>query len=64
MVQEHGEKTRACRLANNVDKACCKAILDEFDDKFLGARAYPIVRYTNETAILLLTHLKDCYALI
>jgi hypothetical protein len=55
---------RAYRLANNVDKACCKVILDAFDDKFLTARADPIVRYTNETAISLITHLKECYAFI
>jgi hypothetical protein len=26
--------------------------------------ADPIYRYTNETAILLITHLKECYAFI
>jgi hypothetical protein len=51
LVQEHGDQMRAYRLANNVDKACCKAILDAFDDKFLVARADPIARYANETAI-------------
>jgi hypothetical protein len=55
---------RAYRLANNVDKACCKSILDAFDDKFLAARADLVVRYANETAISLITHLKDCYAFI
>jgi hypothetical protein len=63
-MQEHGEEMRAYRLANNVDKACCKAILDAFNYKFLAARAYIIVRYANETAILLITHLKECYAFI
>jgi hypothetical protein len=58
------QKECAHRLANNVDKACCKSILDDFDDKFLAARADPVVRYANETAISLITHLKDCYAFI
>jgi hypothetical protein len=60
----HAEDMRAYRLANNVDKACCKSILDAFDDKFLAARADPVVRYANETAISLTTYLKDCYAFI
>jgi hypothetical protein len=64
VTQEHGEELRAYRLANNVDKACCKSIVDAFDDKFLAARAYPIVRYANETAISLITHLRECYAFI
>jgi hypothetical protein len=55
---------RAYILANNVDKACCKSILDAFDDKFLAARANPVVRYVNETAISRITHLKECYAFI
>jgi hypothetical protein len=55
---------RAYRVANNVDKACCKSILDAFDDKFLAARADPVVRYANETATSLITHLKECYAFI
>jgi hypothetical protein len=60
----HAEEMRAYRLANNVDKACCKSILDAFDDKFLAARADPVVRYANETALTLITHLKECYAFI
>jgi hypothetical protein len=55
----HAEEMRAYRLANNVDKACCKSILDAFDDKFLTARADPVVRYANETALKLITHLKE-----
>jgi hypothetical protein len=51
-------------LANNIDKACCKSILDAFDDKFLAARADPVVIYANETAISLITHLKECYDFI
>jgi hypothetical protein len=58
------KKMRAYRLANNVDKACCKSILDAFDEKFLPARADPVVRYAKETAISLITHLKDFYAFI
>jgi hypothetical protein len=61
LIQEHGEERRAYRLAKNIDKACCKAILDAFGDKFLAARADPIVHNANEMAILLLTHLKECY---
>jgi hypothetical protein len=64
LILAHAEERRAYRLANNVNKACCKSIFDAFDDKFLAARAYPVVRYANETAISLITHLKDCYALI
>jgi hypothetical protein len=64
LIHAHTENTRAYRLDNNVDKACCKAILDDFDDKFLAARADPVVRYANETAISLITHLKECYAFI
>jgi hypothetical protein len=37
LVLAHAEEMRAYRLANNVDKACCKSILDAFDDKFLAA---------------------------
>jgi hypothetical protein len=55
---------RAYRLANNIEKACCKAIIDAFDNKFIAARAVPVVRYANETAISLITHLKECYAFI
>jgi hypothetical protein len=62
LIHVHAENIRAYRLANIIDKACCKAILDAFDDKFLAARADLIVRYANETAILLITHLKECYA--
>jgi hypothetical protein len=47
LIQKHGEEMRAYRLENNVDKACCKAILDAFDDKFLAARAGLIVKYAN-----------------
>jgi hypothetical protein len=61
LVLSHAEEMRAYRLANNVDKACCKSILDAFDNKFLAARADPIVRYANETALTLITHLKECY---
>jgi hypothetical protein len=64
LIQEHGEEMQAYILANNVDKACYKAVFDAFDDKFLVARVDPIVRYANETAILLITHLKECYAFI
>jgi hypothetical protein len=64
LIQEHGEEMRAYRLANNVDKACCKSILDAFDDTFLAEQADPIVRYANETAILLITNLNECYAFI
>jgi hypothetical protein len=60
----HAEDMRAYSLANNVDKACCKSILDAFDDKFLAARSDPVVRYANETALTLIKHLKDCYAFI
>jgi hypothetical protein len=59
LIQEHGEAMRAYRLANNVNKARCKAILDAFDDKFLAARADPIVRYANETAISFITQIKS-----
>jgi hypothetical protein len=58
LMHSHAENMRAYRLANNVYKACCKAILNDFDDKFLAARGDPIVRYANETAISLITHLK------
>jgi hypothetical protein len=61
LIQEHSEEMRAYRLANNVEKACCKAILDAFDDKLLAARADPIDRYANEMAISLITNLKECY---
>ena len=64
IMQEHAEQLRAYRLANNVDKACCIVILETCDDKYFAARADPIVRYANETAISLITHLKDCYAFI
>jgi hypothetical protein len=64
LIHAHAEETRAYRLANNVDKARCKAILDAFDDKFLAARADPIVIDANETVILLIAHLKECYAFI
>jgi hypothetical protein len=64
LIHDHAENMRAYRLANNVDKACCKAIIDDFDDKFLAARDDPIVRYANETSISLITHLKECYAFI
>jgi hypothetical protein len=64
LVLAHAEEMRAYRLANNVDKACCKSILDAFDDKFLASQADPVVRYANETAITLITHLKECYAFI
>jgi hypothetical protein len=64
LIHAHAENMRAYRLANTVDNACCKAILDAFDDKFLAARADPIVRYANETAISLITHLKECFAFI
>jgi hypothetical protein len=60
----HAEEMRAYRLANNVDKACCKSIVDAFDDKFLADRADPVVIYANETALTLITHLKECYAFI
>jgi hypothetical protein len=59
LVLAHAEEMRAYRLANNVDKACCNSILDAFDDKFLAARADPVVRYANETALTLITHLKE-----
>jgi hypothetical protein len=64
IVLDHAEEMRAYRLANNVDKACCKSILDAFDDKFLAARAGPVMRYANETALTLITHLKEYYAFI
>jgi hypothetical protein len=64
LVLAHAEEMRAYRLAKNVDKGCCKSVLDAFDDKFLAARADPVVRYANETALTLITHLKECYALI
>jgi hypothetical protein len=65
LILAHAEKMRAYRrLANNVDKACCKSILDAFDDKFLAARADPVVRYANETDISLITYLKEWYAFI
>jgi hypothetical protein len=64
LILAHAEKMRAYRLANNVDKACCKSIRDAFDDKFLTARADPVVRYAKQTAISLITHLKECYAFI
>jgi hypothetical protein len=64
LIHAHEEERRAYILANNVNKACCKAILDAFDEKFLAARAGPIVRYANETAISLIAHLKECYAFI
>jgi hypothetical protein len=59
LIHTHAEEIRAYRLANNVNKSCCKAILDTFDDKFIAARADPIVRYANETDILLISHLKE-----
>jgi hypothetical protein len=59
MIQEHGELLWAYRLANNVDKACVKLLLDAFDFKFMSTRADPIIRYANETAISLITHLKE-----
>jgi hypothetical protein len=59
LVLAHAEEIRAYRLANNVDKACCKSILDAFDDKLLAARADPVVRYANETALTIITHLKE-----
>jgi hypothetical protein len=64
LILTHTEDMRAYRLANNVYKACCKSILDAFDNKFLAARADPVVRYANEKAISLIKHLKDCYAVI
>jgi hypothetical protein len=64
IILAHAEEMRAYRLANNVDKACCKSILDAFDEIFLAARADPVVRYANETAFSLITHLEDCYAFI
>jgi hypothetical protein len=64
LILAHAEDMRAYRLANNIDNACCKSILDDFDDKFLAAQADPVVRYANETAISIITHLKDCYAFI
>jgi hypothetical protein len=64
LVLAHAEEMLAYRLANNVDKACCKSILDAFDDKFLAAPADPVVRYANEIAISLITNLKYCYAFI
>jgi hypothetical protein len=64
LIHAHAENMRAYILVNNVDKACCKAILDAFDNKFLSARDDPIVRYANETAISLITHLQECYAFI
>jgi hypothetical protein len=64
LIQEHGEEMQAYRLANNVDKACCKAIFDAFYDKLLAVRVDPIVRYANKMAISLITHLKECYAFI
>jgi hypothetical protein len=44
LINAHAEDMRAYRLVNNIDKALCIAILDSFDDKFLAARAGPIVR--------------------
>jgi hypothetical protein len=64
LILAHADEMRAYILTNNVDKACCKSILDAFDNKFIVARADPVVRYANETAISLITHLKDCYAFI
>jgi hypothetical protein len=64
LILAHAENMWAYRLANNVDKACCKSIFDAFDDKFLAARADHAVIYANETAISLITHLKECYAFI
>jgi hypothetical protein len=58
LILAHAENMRAYRLAKNVDNACCNSILDTFDDKFLAARADPVVRYANKTAILLITHLR------
>jgi hypothetical protein len=59
MIQEHGEIIWSYHLGINVDNACVKLLLDAFDDKFMSARADPIVRYANETAISLITHLKE-----
>jgi hypothetical protein len=39
-------------------------MIDALDDNILAARADPIVRFANETAISLITHLKECYAFI
>jgi hypothetical protein len=64
LILAHAEKSSAYRLANNVDKVCCKSIIDAFDDKFLAARANPVVRYANKTDISLIAHLKDCYEFI
>jgi hypothetical protein len=64
LVLAHTEEMRANRLANNIDKAYCKSILDAFNDKFLAARANPVVRYANKIALTLITHLKECYAFI
>jgi hypothetical protein len=51
LVLAHTEEMRAYILTTNVDKACCKSILDAFGDKFFAARAD-------------LPHLKECYAFI
>jgi hypothetical protein len=64
IILAHAEEMRAYIIANNVNKACCKSILDAFDNKFLAARADPVVKYANETDISLITHLKYCYAFI
>jgi hypothetical protein len=64
MVQEHAELLRAYRLANNVDKVCCKCIIKAFDDKFLSAQVDPRVWYEKVTLISFLSHLKYCYAFI
>jgi hypothetical protein len=37
LIMGHAEEMRANILAKNVDKACCKSILDAFDYKFLAA---------------------------
>jgi hypothetical protein len=64
LIHAPAENMRAYILSNSGDKACCKSIIDTFDEKFLTARADPVVRYANETSISLITHLKESYAFI
>jgi hypothetical protein len=42
VIQEHREILRSYHLANNVNKACAKLLLDAFSDKFMSAQVDPI----------------------
>jgi hypothetical protein len=51
-------------LPTMLTRPVVKQSLMHFMIRFLAARADPVVRYANETAISLITHLKECYAFI